>query len=319
MRTTLTLALLVAGTGCNSATSIRQNGLVPRPRVDSYDGQPMTHAFEIEGHAEGAVFSPAAGRDESSGASVATTEFGGELHVPVRLDGELGLKFDMAIGDNATNTNETNPVGLPNHDSFGFGAAYRHSLPLGDPRDPSAWRLGLSMSMEAWSIARQEEGGAEANDLSGVFALSVVPSKRFGNVVVFGTGTVMNQIGVPAQYVVGTGDESDQSTSPTTSNGGAAALFGIGARFEMIDNLAFVVQASESFNVQGGDTPMIGASIIVGPGQRRDLGRYAQPAQVPMYSQPPQPEPYYVPYPQRQPPPPGAPLPPPPPDPPPVE
>ena len=60
----------------------------------------------------------------------------------------------------------------------------------------------------------------------------------------------MNQIGVPASYVVGTGNETDQSTSPTNANGGAALVLGVGARFDVADNLGFIMQASESIGAR---------------------------------------------------------------------
>jgi hypothetical protein len=300
-------ALLVVAAGCDYSETIRQNGLVPRPRVDSYDGQPMTHAFAVEGHAQGTLASASEGTDETSGATVARYEVGGALHFAAGRDGEVAVLFDDALRDGATNTNNTNPVGPPTSNSFGFGASVRRSVPLGDPHDPEAWRLGINGTFQFWSIARQEEGGVEATDLSALASLSIVPSKRVGNIVLFGSGTISNQIGVPASYVYATGNE--QGTSPATSTGGAVGILGVGARFEVADGVSFVMQLSQTIGMQGSDLPMLGAALILAPGRRRDapmvyVAPPPQPMVQPMY---PPPSGAVYPYPRTAPPPPPPP------------
>ena len=265
MQPTLVLAVLVMGAGCTSSSqTVRQNGLVPRPRADTYDGQPLAHAIQLEGHADTTVTAAANGHDPASGASVARSELGGAARFAIGRDADLGVLFEEALTSGATTTNAENVVAPSSHDSMGFGFAVRDSMPLGGATEHDGWRLGLAGSLTLWRVARREEGGEQLVNGAPVFSASLVPSKRVGNVVLFGSLTLTNQISVPVSFV---SSNDGRATDPAVA-GGACGLLGFGARIDVGDGVGLLVQAVESIGAPGQNVPMVGAAVTIGVGAR---------------------------------------------------
>lgn len=236
MRTIWLLALV----GCTSGSGVAQRGVGPRPRLPTYDGQPMTTKRETQAYVEGGAAPDAA--------NIARVQFGAGMRLRGGPTWDGTITIDAATGLGMVRAPD-GTFAPPRRDlAVGIGASIHKSLGSG------AFRLGLLAGGQLWRVPIVDEEMAAGGDVAPALFGALVPSLRLGSTVVFGGLSVQSAVTIPDAH------EAKGDLVATTTLGVAASL---GVRVDVARALWLSLTANAGMHDEDG---AVGAALAVGRG-----------------------------------------------------
>jgi hypothetical protein len=299
------VALAVFAAGCGTYNYNRA-ALVPHmgPRLDSGAGQSHRGELVLGASSIAHLGKPGLG-DASAGIEIPGTQLHGGLKVAPNERFSIGLIYERGFDAGAHPLKSTQPP-VDNGDVTGYGMSLDYSIPTGSPNV----RIGIGAEAILWSAPYveyytcQEQDAcfpyaiqAEGHDTVMTGALSVTPSYRTGEVVVFGGLTVRDHPTLQQKGV----DTDPLFDEPEVEPGPANFVVSGGAEIALADGAVKLTGIAywDVSRTPAKYGPGVAALVSIPFGTRNDRDR--RPAQPPVY--PPAPPPVYAP-----PPPPPAPV-----------